>query len=100
MGLPDNEEQKKLREAKVKQLKEDCRVTFSPPAGRRVLRYLMNIAGYKKSKIGGNTSLGMDVLHGTYYNSARELVILELLEFIPQDILKDVEFGTFSEIEE
>ena len=100
MGLPDNEEQKKLREAKVKQLKEDCRVTFSPPAGRRVLRYLMNLAGYKKSKVGGNPQLGMDVQIGTLYNAARELVVLELTEFIPQDILKDVEFGTFSEIEE
>ncbi len=100
MGLPDNVEQKKLREQKTKQLKEDCRVTFSPPAGRRVLRYLMNIAGYKKSKVGGNPQLGMDVQIGTVYNAARELVLLELIEFIPQDVLRDCEFGTWAELED
>jgi hypothetical protein len=100
MGIPDNEEAKKLREQKIKQLKDDCRVTFSPPAGRRVLRYLMNIAGYKKSKVGGNPQLGMDVQTGTLYNAARELVILEMIDFIPQEVLRDVEFGTWAEIEE
>lgn len=99
LSLPDKNEQEKLREQKRKQLKEDCRATFSPPAGRRVLRYLMDLAGYKKSKVGGNPELGMDVLTGTLYNSARELVILEMLEFLPVEVRKDVEFGNIDEIE-
>lgn len=97
LNLPDNEDQQKLRELKRKQLKEDMREVFNTPAGRRVLRYLMNLGGYKKGKIGGNVQLGMDVLHGTLYNTAREQLILELVEFIPDNVLKDCEFGVFED---
>jgi hypothetical protein len=100
LGLPANDAQEKVRQEKRKQLKEDCRVTFGPAAGRRVLRYLMDLAGYKKSKVGGNPGLGMDVLTGTLYNSARELVILEMLEFLPVEVRRDVEFGNIDELDE
>jgi hypothetical protein len=95
---PDKNAAEELRQQKRKQLKEDCRVTFSSPAGRRVLRYLMDLAGYRKSKVGGNPALGMDVLTGTLYNSARELVVLEMLEFLPLEVRRDVEFQPFEEL--
>lgn len=99
LNLPNKEEQQKLTEAKRKQLSADLKVCFSSIEGRRVLRYLMNICGYKKSKVGGNPALGMDVAQGTIYNAARENVCIELLEFIPPYIIKDVEYGTIEEIE-
>lgn len=100
LNLPDPTVASEAREKKHKQLIEDCRVTFSPSAGRRVLRYIFTQAGYKKSKIGGVPALGMGVLETTLYNCAREQLILELLQFIPEEVLRDVEFGTFSELEE
>ena len=99
LNLPDKDVQQKLTEAKRKQLSADLKVCFGSIEGRRVLRYLMNICGYKKSKVGGNSSLGMDIMQGTLYNSARENVCLELLEFIPPYIIRDVEYGTHEEIE-
>ena len=100
LNLPDPVVSSEAREKKHKQLIEDCRVTFSPAAGRRVLRYLFIQAGYKKPKIGGVPNLGMGVLETTLYNCAREQLILEILQFLPEEVLKDVEFGTFSEIEQ
>ena len=99
LNLPDKVDQQKLTEAKRKQLSSDLKVCFSSVEGRRVLRYLMSICGYKKSKVGGNPNLGMDVSQGTLYNAARENVCIELLEFIPAYILKDVEYGNIDDIE-
>lgn len=98
LNLPDHEDQQKLREQKKKQLKDDMRATFNTPAGRRVLRYLMNLGGYKRGKIGGNAQMGMDVLQGTLYNTAREQLVLELIEFVPDSVLKDCEFGVFEDL--
>ena len=98
MGLPDNEEQKKLREQKRKQLREDCRVVFNSPSGRRVLRYLINITGYGLQKVGGNPAIGMDLHAGLLYNCAREQVFLELKEFISDEVLKDCLFGVFDDL--
>ena len=100
LNLPDKDEQQKLNERKRKQLVQDLAVCFNSPAGFRVLRYLMDITGYKRSKVGANTTLGMDIMQGTLYNSARELVMIELLEFIPVYILKKVDFGAAEELEE
>ena len=100
LGLPDRVDQQKLNAAKQKQLRRDMAFCFTTNEGRRVLRYLMNLAGYKKPKVGGNTQIGMDVLVGTVYNTAREGLLLEFIEHIPVDILRDCEFGTFSELEE
>jgi hypothetical protein len=98
LNLPDKEEATKLRENFRKQLAEDMRVTFNTPSGRRVLRYFMSICGYKRQKVGGNPAMGLDILHGTFYNAVREQVILEFIEVIPDAILKDVEFGVFEDL--
>lgn len=98
LNLPDNEGQREIRERKRKQLAEDMRICFNSPSGRRVLRYFMNICGYKRQKVGGNPQMGMDVLQGTFYNAVREQVILEFIDVIPDSILKDVEFGVFEDL--
>ena len=100
LNLVDKNTFQQITEAKRKQLKQDMAKVFGPPEGRRVLRYLMNISGYKRSKIGGNQQIGMDVLTGTMYNTSREGLCLEFIEHIPNYILRDVEFGTFEEIDE
>ena len=100
LGLLNKDEQSLLLERKKKQLFRDMAATFTSMEGRRSLRYLLDLCGYKKSKVGGNPTLGMDVMAGTLYNSAREQVAIEFLEFIPADIRRDCEFGTFNELEE
>ena len=100
LNLPDKGAAQKITDAKKKKLRQDMAKVFGPPEGRRVLRFLMDLGGYKKLKIGGNPQLGMDVSQGTYYNCAREQVVLEFLEHVPVYILKDVEFGTDQELEE
>ena len=100
LDLPDREDQVKLNDKRRKQLRRDMAFCFSTNEGRRVLRYLMNISGYKKLKVGGNPQLGMDVLQGSFYNVIREQVCLEFIEHIPTDILRDCEFGVFSELED
>lgn len=98
LNLPDNKAVQELREEKRKQLKADCREVFNSPAGRRVLRYIINLTGYGKPKIGGNPQIGMDLHAGLLYNCAREQIFLELKEFISADILKDCEFGISEDI--
>lgn len=97
LNLPDKEAAEKLRERHNKQLKADMREVFSSPAGRRVLRRFMNICGYGRGVIGANPALGMDVLHGTLYNSARLQVFLELIEFLPEAVMKDCQYGVFED---
>ena len=99
LNLPDKDAAQKLSESRRKRLQQDLATTFAPPAGRRVLRYLMSISGYGLSKVGGNPQLGMDVEKGTFYNASRELVFIELIEHMPAYILRDVLFGTESELE-
>lgn len=98
LNLPDKEESSKKRDCARKQLVEDMRVTFNTPAGRRVLRYFMSICGYKRQKVGANPAMGMDILHGTFYNAVREQVILEFIDVIPEAVLKDCEFGVFEDL--
>ena len=97
LGLPDKDAVQKLTEARKKQLSRDMAVCFNTAEGRRVLKYLLSLGGYKKGKIGGNPQLGMDVMEGTLYNASREQLILELIEFIPAYILKDCEYGVFDD---
>lgn len=98
LGLPDNEAAKKLSDQRRKQLIDDFRAVFGTAAGRRVLRHFMGICGYKRQKIGGNPSLGLDVLQGTFYNATREQVFLEFIELIPQPVLRDCEFGVLDDL--
>jgi len=100
LNLPDNEKAREISEAKKKALRQDMAKVFGPPEGRRVLRYLMDIAGYQRMKVGGNPQLGMDVLQGSFYNVVREQVCIEFIEHIPVYIIKDVLFGTPTELEE
>ena len=99
LNLPDKEEQQKLSEKKRKQLSADLKICFGSVEGRRVLRYLANITGYGKNKLGGNPQIGLDFLHGVVYNATREQVFLELIEFLPAYILKDTLFGNIDDIE-
>ena len=98
LGLLDKDAQTKLVERKRKQLTQDMALVFNSEEGRRVLRYILNLGGFKKGKIGGNPQLGMDVLEGTLYNCAREQILLEILEFVPAYILKDCEYGIFDDL--
>jgi hypothetical protein len=81
-------------------MSSDMAVCFGSVEGRRVLRFLMDICGFQKEKIGGNPQIGMDIHAGLLYNCAREQVFIELAELLPAYILKDVEFGTEQELEE
>ena len=100
LGLPDNVKAREIYEARRKALRQDMAKVFTPVEGRRVLRHLMSICGYRLSKTGGNPSLGMDILTGTLYNSARENICIEFLEDVPKHILKDIEYGPDSELDE
>ena len=97
LDLRDHKDQQELQIKKRKQLRADMQEVFNSPAGRRVLRYLMNLTGWKKGVVGGNPAMGMDVLHGSFYNASRLQVMVELSEHIPVDILRDCEFGVFAD---
>lgn len=99
LNLVDKNQYQKVTEAKKKQLRQDMASCFNSIQGRNVLRYLISITGYRKSKVGGNPALGMNILEGTLYNSARELVGIEFLEMVPAHILKDIEYGTIDELD-
>jgi hypothetical protein len=100
LNLPDKGAAQKVTDAKRKKLRQDMAKVFGPPEGRRVLRFLMDLGGYRTIKIGGNPQLGMDVKDGTFYNASREQIVIEFLEHIPVYILKDIIFGTDQELEE
>jgi hypothetical protein len=96
---PKMEELKKLGEARRKQITSDMAFCFGTVQGRNALRFILNLCGYKQPKIGGNPALGLDILHGTFYNATREQIALEILEFIPDYIQKDVEHGNSQDLE-
>lgn len=93
----DKDKQTKQFERQVKLLKLDMAATFNTPEGRRVLKYIFQISGFGESNIGGNASLGMDVMQGTLYNNARMGLYLELRKLIPHETLKVVEFDNLTE---
>jgi len=89
----DREKQTKELERRTKQLRFDFAITFGTPEGKRVLQWLIKESGYQKSQVGGNPQLGMDVLQGTLYNSARLSIYLEMRQLIPEETLKGVEYA-------
>lgn len=94
----NKEKQQKEFERRAKQLRFDMAITFGTPEGRRVLQWLISESGFQKSQVGGNPALGMDVLQGTLYNSARVSIYLELRQLIPAETLKLVEYENISEV--
>lgn len=95
----DKDKQQKHFEQKQKRLKLDMAQTFGSEEGQRVLRYIFLMSGFGESNIGGNATLGMDVLQGTMYNAARQNLYLELRKLIPHSILKKIEFDNLEELE-
>lgn len=94
----DHDKQTKEFEQRAKQLRMDFAITFGTPEGRRVLQWILKEAGYQRSQVGGNPQLGMDVLQGTLYNSARLSIYLEMRQLIPPETLKGVEYEHIDEI--
>lgn len=94
----DKDKQKDYFDKKTKLLKLDMAATFNTPEGRRVLKHLFKTSGFGESNIGGNPTLGMDILQGTIYNAARQSMYLELRKLIPHETLKVIEFDNLEEI--
>ena len=95
----DKEAQAKAQAAKDKEIRDDLAFVFGTEQGVRALRLIMNLCGYRQSKVGGNPSLGMDVLTGTLYNASREGIYLELRRLLPNRILVKAEAEPVEEIE-
>lgn len=94
----DREKQSRESERRAKQLRMDFAITFGSAEGRRVLKWLIEQSGYQKSNIGGNPTLGMDILQGTMYNASRQAIYLEMRQLIPAETLKMVEYENISEV--
>lgn len=94
----DRDKQAKEFQRKAKQLRFDFAITFGTPEGRRVLQWIIEQAGYQKSNIGGNPTLGMDILQGTMYNACRQSLYLEMRQLIPAETLKLVEYENITEV--
>ena len=93
----DKKEQQKIFDAKIKDLRMAFAMTFSTPDGKKVLRWIMQEAGYQKSQVGGNPGIGMNVMEGTLYNAARESLYIEIRSLVPTEILKQVEYQSVEE---
>lgn len=94
----DREKQNKELERRAKQLRFDFAITFSTPEGRRVLQWIIKESGYGKSSVGGNPSIGMNVLEGCLYNEARKSIYLELRQLVSSEILKQVEYENIEDL--
>ena len=93
----DKDSQQAERVRRNKSVRMDFAMVFGTPEGRRVLQWVFRESGYSESQVGGNPSLGMDVLQGTLYNSARRSLYIEMRKLIPHEILKTVEFEVIEE---
>lgn len=85
-------EKKKEYEDKQKKWANIFGTAFSTIEGKQALRYIMRLCGWTESVVGANPDLGMDIDRGTIYNAARRNVYMELRRFIPDHILKEIEF--------
>lgn len=94
----DRDKQTKEFERRAKQLRMDFAITFSTAEGKRVLQWLIRESGFYKSSVGGNPSIGMNVLEGCLYNEARKSLYFELRQLIPPETLKQVEYENISEV--
>lgn len=88
----DKVQQQKEMQRRVRALRMDFALCFGTPEGKKVLKWIYNESGFAESSIGGNPSLGMDVLQGTLYNNARKSLYIEMRKLIPHELLKQVEF--------
>ena len=93
----DKDKQRDAAIKRVVNLRMDMALTFGSPEGKRVLRWILNESGYHKNPVGGNPGLGMDVLQGTLYNSARLSLYRELRQLIPNETLKEIEYESVDE---
>lgn len=92
------EARERLRHKQEAQLKRDLNETFSTPAGRRSLFWLMQICGYQRPSVVADPQSGEVVINSTVYNEARRNLYLTLRSFLTRQILTDVELrGTQSE---
>lgn len=90
----------KAQQVKRKRLSRDFEHVGSTEEGRRVLRHLMVICGAKKTCVGSQPQMGMDIMQGTLYNAARQgLYLEEIRPFMSPSLLKQVEFNPIEEIE-
>ena len=93
----DKDKQRKDFERHFKSLRMDFAICFGTPEGRKVLKWMYGESGFGNSQIGGNPTLGMDVLQGTLYNNARSSLYIEMRKLIPHEVLKQVEFENIEE---
>lgn len=93
----DKDKQAKEASRRIRALRMDFALTFGSSEGKRVLKWIFEQSGFGQSDIGGNPSLGMDVLQGTLYNGARKSLYIEMRKLIPHETLKQVEFENAEE---
>lgn len=86
------------QKARTKKLRETLGAAFGTPEGQQALKLIAELCGYNKTVIGGNPTIGMDVVQGTLYNCGRQSVYLELRAMVPSDILKQIEFQQTEEM--
>lgn len=98
-GITDRTAAEKILRQRRQQLISDFAAVASTNEGRRVFRYLKDFCGFHKTQVGGNPGLGMDVLHGTFYNSVRHGVYTEIRSLIPAAHLAVIEFQESEQIE-
>lgn len=93
----DKDQQQKAAQRKIRSLRMDFALTFGTPEGKKVLKWIFEQSGFGQSDVGGNPTLGMDVLQGTLYNGARKSLYIEMRKLIPHETLKQVEFENVEE---
>lgn len=88
----DKDVQEKELASRIKELRMAFATCFGSEDGKKVLRWIKDQAGFHKSQVGGNPGIGMNVMEGTLYNSARESIYIEIRSLVPAHILREVEY--------
>ncbi len=91
-NVPKEERDNNIRliQKQKAQLRRDMAETFSSPAGRRSLRWLMEAGGYQKPNAIENQDGEMQI-QSMLYNEARRGMYLALRQYIPLETLIAVE---------
>ena len=84
---------KEQQQEKLKALQRDFEVTFATPEGKNVLKHIMQLCGYQRTSVIGNSQIGLSVLEGTLHNEAQRSVYLKIRQHLPKHILIDVELN-------
>lgn len=92
LSLIDNKEEDKQLIEEQKKLKDFCNIVFDNNEGIFILKWLLNLCGFKSNSVCFKKDLDINYL-ATIYNEGRRDLYLNLRQYLSEELLIKVEIN-------